>query len=258
MVDSIKLDRGEVTLQVSDLQTISFQKYTEGLASPTHLTLFKIEPLKGVCLLNLSPRLGLTIVDRLLGGPAQSVNLSRELSELETALLDQVGQIVLNEWCQLWPKLNALRPVLLGHENNGRFLTSSPYDCIMLVLSIGVKFGECSEPMELVFPFHTIEPVVRQPEPTTTAESNTAPTRLGLSSWNPNLDDVEVQLDIEWHGLELSAGALSRLKCGDVLMLEENCFDRVEVQLAQQHKFKGRLGSTGDRWAVELTEIVKP
>src|ERR1039457_2032022 len=53
--------RMEVSLQMSKLQTLSYQKYAESLPSPTHLTLFKVEPLKGVCLLDMSPRLGLTI-----------------------------------------------------------------------------------------------------------------------------------------------------------------------------------------------------
>src|SRR5664279_435919 len=65
--------RMEVSLQMSKLQTLSYQKYAEALPNPTHLTLFKVEPLKGVCLLDMSPRLGLTIVDRLLGGTAHSV-----------------------------------------------------------------------------------------------------------------------------------------------------------------------------------------
>ncbi len=94
--------RLEVTMQMLKLQTLSFGKFTEGLASPTHLTLFKVEPLKGVCLLDMSPRLGLTIVDRLLGGPAHGVNASSDLSEIEMALLDQVVLIILSEWCQLW------------------------------------------------------------------------------------------------------------------------------------------------------------
>ena len=249
--------RLEVTIQMSKLQTLSYQKYAEGLPSPTHLTLFKVEPLQGVCLLDMAPRLGLTIVDRLLGGPANSVNFSGELSEIETALLDQVAHLILNEWCQLWQKFDNVRPTLLGHETNGRFLTSSPHDCILLVLSMEVRLGDCTETMELAFPFHTIEPLVRQAGPSAGADSSVAATRSGSPLWNQSLDEVTVRVNTEWHGLEMSAGQLSRLKCGDVLMLEANCFDRVEVRLEQRPKFHGRLGTTGEGWAVELTESVK-
>lgn len=249
--------RLEVTIQMSKLQTLSYQKYIEGLPSPTHLTLFKVEPLNGVCLLDMAPRLGLTIVDRLLGGPAHSVNFAGELSEIETALLDQVSLLILNEWCQLWQKTDSARPVLLGHESNSRFLTSSPHGCIMLILAMEARLGDCTERLEMAFPFHTIEPLVRQPATGAEADASAAATRPVRSFWSPNLAEVGVQINTEWHGLEMSAGDLSRLKCGDVLMLGENCFDRVEVRLEQRPKFHGRLGTTGDGWAVELTENVK-
>src|SRR5258708_28873642 len=71
--------RLEFGLEMSKLQTLSFQRFTEDLANPTHLTMFKVEPLRGICLLDIPKRLGLTIVDRMLGGPALSVNAEREL-----------------------------------------------------------------------------------------------------------------------------------------------------------------------------------
>ncbi len=249
--------RLEFTIQMSKLQTLSFQKYAERLPSPTHLTLFKVEPLKGVCLLDVAPRLGLTIVDRLLGGPAHSVSFSGELSEIETALLDQVAQLILNEWCHLWQKIENVRPVLLGHENNGRFLTSSAHDCTMLVMSMEARLGDCTEQIELAFPFHTIEPLVRLCDAGGEVVPREVSAPSGRLQWNPALDDVSVRLNTAWHGLEMSARELTQLKCGDVLMLEENCFDRVEIRLERQPKFLGRLGRTGDTWAVELTENVK-
>jgi len=157
----------------------------------------------------------------------------------------------------LWQKTDTARPVLLGHENNGRFLTSSAHDCVMLILSMEVRLGDCTEQMELAFPFHTIEPLIHQADPGDGADASAAATKPGRSRWSPNLDEVLVRVNAEWHGLEMSVGDLSRLKCGDVLMLDEDCFDRVEVRLEQRPKFHGRLGTAGGGWAVELTESVK-
>ena len=62
----------------------------------------KPSPCAGVSLLDIPSQLGVIVVDRLLGGPAQAVNLERDLSEIEGALLDQAVQIILNEWCNQW------------------------------------------------------------------------------------------------------------------------------------------------------------
>src|SRR6185503_374356 len=89
--------RLEFSLQMSKLQTITFQKFCESLPNPTHLSLFKVDPLRGIGILEIHPRLGLTIVDRLLGGPAHSITADHDLSEIEMALLDQAVQLILGE-----------------------------------------------------------------------------------------------------------------------------------------------------------------
>jgi flagellar motor switch protein FliM len=248
--------RLEVVVLMSKLQTLSFQRYADALPNPTHLTQFKVEPLKGVCLLDMSPRLGLTFVDRLLGGPAHSVSLNGELSEIEAALLDQVASLILNEWCALWQKIHTTHPVLLGHESNGRFLTSSAHDTVMLILSMEVRVGDCVEQMQLAFPFMTIEPLIRNSAQAADLQTDAASLQSQLR-WNRGFDEVLVQLHVQWQGLELSARQLSNLKSGDVLLMDANCFDRVEVRFEQLTKFFGRLGASGERLAVELSEPAK-
>ena len=63
--------RLEFTVQLAKLQIVGYLKFTESLPNPTHITLFKTDPLKGVGLLVIPPRLGLTLVDRMLGGPGK-------------------------------------------------------------------------------------------------------------------------------------------------------------------------------------------
>jgi flagellar motor switch protein FliM len=247
--------RLEVALQMSSLETLTYEKFIEGLPSPTCLTLCKAEPLRGLCLLNLTPRLGLTLVDRLLGGSALSVNATAELSEIEIALLDQVSLTILKEWCQLWPKGANAPAAVLAHESNARFLNALAPDTLMLALEIEVRLGDCVEPLKFAFPFLAIQPLIgSQAEP---KSADPAAPKAERPQWNPNLEEVPVRLHTEWHGLELSARALAGLKCGDMLMLQPTCFDCVEVRLEQSPKFHGRLGTSGERWAVELTDIIK-
>src|SRR5256885_4201474 len=82
--------RMEFGLKMAKLTTVSYTKFTESLPSPTHLSLFKVEPLVGVGILDINPRLALTIADRLLGGRGHSVKAERYLTEIEIALIEDV------------------------------------------------------------------------------------------------------------------------------------------------------------------------
>ncbi len=251
--------RLEFSLQISDLQPLSYAAFTDSLPDRTHLCLFKLEPLRGIGILELHPRLGLTIIDRLLGGPAQPFNPERDFSEIELALLNQALLIVLSEWSSLWNEILSLQPSLLGHETNARFLQVAPHDTPMLVLSMEARLGECLEQIQLALPGYTLEPLLSKLgasiEPEASPEPAAAP---AAARWNHQYDDLKIPLTASWLDLELTAGELARLQAGDFLELDPHCAQRVSIRISGQPRFAGRLGSVNGRWAVEVQEALKP
>lgn len=247
--------RLEFSLQLAKVHIVSYEKFTATLPSPTHITLFKTDPLKGVGLLVLTPRLGLTLVDRLLGGPGQPAEEQRDLTEIEIALIDQVAALILTEWCNHWPEMRDLRPALLGHENNSHFLQTSLPETAMLILTMNGGIGEPTEQIQLVFPYATIEPLMRLLIPSL-PESDQLPARSAKLKWNSEFDDMPVPVIAEWQGLKMSAGAITRLRPGDVLTLDPACAAQVQLRLGQVPKFTGRAGTSDGKWAVQLTAAV--
>jgi flagellar motor switch protein FliM len=249
--------RIEFNLQMSKLHTLPYAKFAESLSNPTHLALFKVDPLRGISLLDIPPRLGLTIVDRLLGGAAHSVNSERDLSDIESALLDQAILVILNEWCNHWSFTQDLRPALVGHENNPRFLQTATHDTVMLGLGMEARLGDCVEQIQIAIPYYTLEPLVLQMNGQGEAAQKQAGGPAAKRAWNRTLDDVRIPVVAEWEGLELTAREIARLQPGDVLQLSSQCADQVQVRLARIPKFLGRLGTCGPAWAVELTQVLK-
>jgi flagellar motor switch protein FliM len=250
--------RLEVNLKMSKLQTLVYAKFIEALPNPTYLTLFKAEPLRGICVLDVPTRLGLTVVDRLLGGPAHSVNLQRDLSEIEVALLDQVIQLILGEWCSQWNRLQDLRPVMLGHETNGRYLQTSPRDTVMLALAIEVRIGDCLEQLQLGFPYSTLEPLATLLQGSLEAgkpgQEDAAPASV---PWNRILDTVKIPIVAKWQGLEMTVRDMAGLRVGDVLAMNPESAQQIGLELAGLAKFVGRLGTRNNHWAVEITRVLK-
>src|SRR5579859_2562351 len=214
--------RLEFTVQLGKLQIVSYQKFTESLANPTHITLFRTDPLKGIGLLVISPRLALSLVDRLLGGAGQMPETPRDLSEIEIALTDQLATLLLSEWCNHWPEMKELRPALLGHENNSRFLQTASPETSMLILTMEAGSGEQLDPVQLAFPYATVEPLMRQLSPALPG-ADPVPARAAKLTWNPEFDDVNVTASAQWQGLKISAAEIAHMKLGDVLMLRADC-----------------------------------
>ncbi len=250
--------RMEFSLQLGKLDTVPYRAFMAGLADPTHLTLFRIEPLPGICVVDVPSKLAMTIVDRLLGGPAQALPAEGEPSEIEIALLSQAVQVILSEWASYWSGTQELKALILGNENSGRFLRTSPHDSVMLVLRLNARLGECEESIQIAFPHYTIEPLILTLGQASEKATSGAPAvRTEKVAWNPRFADVPVTLTAEWEGVELTARELSNLKVGDVVPLDRSCVDEVTVRFADVPRFKGRLGSSGEKLAVELVTIWK-
>ncbi|MCF7668810.1 MAG: flagellar motor switch protein FliM [Verrucomicrobia bacterium] len=249
--------RLEIGLRIAKLQTLSFQRFIDTIETPSHISLFRIEPLRGIGLIDLPPRLGLTIVDRLLGGTARAIEIDREMSEIETALLDQVIEIVLAEWCGLWGSEMPLRPAILGHESNARFLQTAAHDTVMLVLALEARQGECLEAMQIGLPYYMLEPLVREAESRMgTTETQQEEEEEEKLKWHPALESVNIPVTGEWRGFEMATREVVKLKEGDLLQLEPQSLNEVNIRLGKLLKFKGRLGTCAEKWAVEVSELV--
>lgn len=247
--------RMEFGLKMAKLTTVTYGKFTESLPSPTHLVLFKAEPLIGVGILDINPRLALTIADRILGGRGHSVKAERYLTEIEVALLEDVILIVLEEWCGQWKTEKDLRPLIIGHENNGRFLQTSPKDAIVLALELEVNFGDCSEQMRIGVPYYTIEPMVKKMQAQRQQDA-----AIGVvqkrAAWQKTYDHISLPVRAEWEAFELPLREVASLRVGDVVELPASLMQQTRLLLNGAPKFIGTVGLDGDRVAIQLTRKI--
>lgn len=257
--------RQDFRLEPKDAQPLSFERWAAQAGAPTALTLFRLEPLPGACLANVPLPLGWALVDRLMGGPGRVMDANREFGEIEAALLDQVLQVLLAQWCRCWNDLAELRPALTGRESDARFLSGFAPGATLLTLAFAARCGENEGTITLAFPFATLEPLLRRlvgPLPHTQRAAASAPadspTRpLAESTWNPVFDTVPLTLTISLDQVELSARQIADLKPGDWVGLPPTLAGQARVRAGGKLLFLGRLGTRNQRWAVELTQAAK-
>ena len=248
--------RIEFTLELLSLDTITLPKFMDTTPPPRLMILFKIEPLRGIGILDIPPPLALAIADRMLGGKGFSVN-PRALREVEIALINQMAQIAIKEWCTPWKSVDELRPVLLGHESNPRYLQIGGSDETFYLLKMEAGIGDCIEQMLMVMPVKMLDPLVRNLslDPEGLRKDKTVK-ELVIPKWNPGFDEVNIPLTAEWRDLEITTRDLLNFQVGDVIPLDSTQLNRVEVCLAHLPKYIGRVGSSGPKSAVEITKIL--
>ena len=145
-------------------------------------------------------------MDRLLGGPGQMPPENRDLTDIEVALSDQSAMLILAEWCNHWPEMRDLHATILGHENNSKFLQTSPPDTSMLVLTVAARLPNrrrVSDGVSVCHPGTADAPA----QSAVGRHRERAPTpRPSQPRWNAGFDEVKVPLTVKWQGLKMSAG----------------------------------------------------
>ena len=249
--------RAEFSMELEEVSTMTFQKYTDSAPTPCHLVLFKVEPLQGIGVLDFAPSLGLVLTDRMLGGIGAMVDPDRPLREVEHSLIDQAARILLQEWAENWKTRELLVPRLLGFENNPKFLTICDPDEEVKVLKYTATMGDVFDRVQLVLPVKMSEPLIQQLTADTDVKKKDAASKKSLMpTWNTAYDGVKLHVSAVWDDVEMLSRDLLNFKVGDFLPLKSDSFDRVEVRLADRPKFIGRLGSAAKKSAVEITKHI--
>jgi len=244
--------RMECLLKVSGFQSVTFAKFCEGLPHPTHISLFQIEPLRGVGMVEMSLKLGLAMADRLLGGKGRSVGPDRVLSEIETTLLEEGAMLVLKEWTHLWEdSVTKLKPQCIGTESSGRFLQTASPESNFMVLQLEVSFGETKEQLQLGVPFVMFEPFVRrmQSSPVQVDEPN-----VKQRQWRASYAAISVPIVAEWRVREITLAEVLKFQTGDVIPLGRDAIHDTRLRLSATEEYSGTLGVQNGHLAVQLRQ----
>ncbi len=245
--------RTEFNLELDDLGADLYSTFTQSVKTPSCVTLFKVQELNGVGLLDVNAHLSATVVDRILGGRGSTNPEERGLTDIEKALVEDFNLIILEEWCKQWESTRKLTPSIIGTETTGKFLQTSPPDAMMLILSMEASFGDVSGPLRVAVPYYTLEPVLTK----LLASSDNSASKTSTTSalkWHEIYDHIPVPVSAEWDAFELSVRDMLNLEVGDVVELNPALIDKTNLRIEDRTCFVGEIGIDADQVAFQVNE----
>ncbi|HAU59209.1 MAG TPA: hypothetical protein DCW45_02460 [Opitutae bacterium] len=245
--------RTEFNLELEDLTADLYSNFTQSIKTPSCVSMFKMQELNGVCLLDVNSHLSATVVDRILGGRGSTNPEERGLTDIEKALVEDFNQIILQEWCKQWESTMSLTPSIIGSESSGKFLQTSPADAMMLIMSMEASFGDVSGPMRIAVPYYTMEPVLSRLLASVSSEETktTRPPR-----WHEVYDNIPVKVSAEWDAFELSLRDLSNLEVDDIIEMDSALIEKTKLRIESRTCFTGEVGLEGDQVAFQVNESI--
>lgn len=245
--------RTEFNLELDDLNADLYVNFTQSVKTPSCVTLFKLQELNGVCLLDVNSHLSATVVDRILGGRGSTNPEERGLTDIEKALVEDFNQIILEEWCKQWEGIMSLTPSIIGTESTGKFLQTSPTDAMMLILTMEASFGDVSGPLRIAVPYYTMEPVLSR---LLMAAANEEKQVSRPPRWHDIYDDIPVAVSAEWDAFDITLRDLANLSVDDVIEMSPDLLGNTKLRIEGRTCFIGEIGLEGEQVAFQVNESI--
>lgn len=232
---------------------MTYAEYIASLSYPACLGVFGMRPLKGGALIEIQPGMVLYMIDRILGGVGRSATVTRELTEIERALVSKLLKRILEDLQGAWSRVGSLDFDLLNLEVNPGFLQLTAPTDMAILICFDLKVGEVEGAMSLCFPFSMLEPIIPN---------------LSVRRWiswhkeeKDHAGDAEIVQALPAVGLNvrallgsipLSIHELRHLKPGDIMRLEVGPSSLGVLEIEGVPKYAVKVGTSHRKRAVQV------
>ena len=245
--------RMNMDFSVKNLAVQQYSDYTQSIASPSHVSLFKIKEISGVGLLEIGATLALAMVDRSLGGRGVAVKEPRLLTAIESTMVDDICQLIVDEWTHQWKDYIKLTGQIIGQETTGRFLQTSSPDSAILVLTLEATLGEVKEDLRIGIPYYSITPILTKIQEITKKAEKSSSTPDSYS-WRSSYNDISVKASSEWNVKTTTVQDILSLEPGDFLQLSPSIVNHTFLRIAGKDCFVGEFGKNEEGVALKITK----
>lgn len=250
--------RKSVQVEVMNSEAVTYSEFSNALSNPVLLGIVNFAPLHGNIIIEMASNLGYAIVDRMLGGRGDTLDKTREFSEIELLIIERILIVCVNLLVEPWENVVDIHPHLERIETNSQYAQIiSPSEMIAIV-TINVKIGNVEGLMNICLPYITVEDVID---------------KLNTRYWYANIQShderdyaeaiesiinkAHVPIKAVLGKSSVSVMDFATLQPGDIIKLDRAVEDELDIYVGDIRKFTALPGSSGDKYAVRVTSVLR-
>lgn len=248
--------RTYVQLTVISVEQFSYEEFIGNIEKNSLLGVFEANPLPGSMVMEFSPNVASVMFDRLLGGQGNALNQSSDLTEIETSIIERIFTKALDCFQEAWTSVIRLSPSLKEIEMNPQFLTTSPPNETVIMVSLQTKIGEVEGVINLCLPHLVLEKILPKLSARHwLANQKKEKANHEVAALEQKLQNTKMSVKAVLGNSTINIEDFLNLKNGDVIRLHESFSDPVTVLVDDKQKFFAQPGVSKGRLAVQITEV---
>lgn len=236
----------------------AYAEYVDSLDSETYLTLFSVDPMPGLGVLDIPLHATMMCLDHMLGGPGSHVQPQRPLTEIEGRVIGGLVDRLLAEMRYSVASLVPLEPQVTGHEYSPQFAQVAGAADVMVVITLELLIGDDTHPMSVCMPFTGLLPfLVKAAAPTPLSDRERAQRVRAGQLLTQQFEDVPVDVSVRCRGTHIDPATLGALQVGDVVRLAHPAAAPLDVTVGGATFAHATAGTHGHRVAALIVGTPK-
>ena len=249
--------RSMVSVEVMNSEAVTYSEFANALINPVILAVADFKPLKGSVIMELSPNMGFSIIDRLLGGSGKGIEKIREFTDIERVILERMFIQFVQLLVEPWENVVELEPMLEKIETNSQVVQIiSPNEIIALV-TLNIKIGNVAGMMNICIPHLVIESIMD---------------KLNTKYWFAQKEqelgpsyEIYIQKMIKRSKIPIRAilgkthvtiKEFLELQRDDIVTLDKDIDSDLDVYVGNILKFSGSPGEYKNKLAIKINQVI--
>lgn len=250
--------RKTAQVSVTSSETVTFSEFTNALSNPVILEVINFAPLNGTVIVELASNLGFAMIDRMLGGPGEPLEKSRDFSEIEMSILEKIMVISMQLMREPWKNVLDINPMMERIETNAQFAQIIAPNDMIAIVTLNLKVGDVEGLMNICLPYLTLESVMDKLN--TKYWFSTMQSKNDIN-YEAYLEALIKRVDVPVKALlgqtSISVSDFINLQCGDIIRLDSEVDGDLSVYVGNIKKFTALPGTEKDRYAVRVTTVIR-
>lgn len=244
-----------VNVNVTSVDQIYYSEYVLSVASPACLFTFEIADMDIKGIIEFSPELAFTLVERLLGGSGTGTKQTNIITPIEQKILGVVVERAMEDLEKAWQAIDNYEFKLDRFEPDIDFAQiTSPSESVLLI-SFEIGFGEMSFLMNICFATYAFDPVLAKIS--SQKFSSIRPSKYkGTTSQEiiaSKIYEAEVPLRVELGKSRIMLKELLALEKDDMIKLETRTTDDAIVKIDNREILFAKIGVLNNKKAIKVT-----
>lgn len=250
--------RKTAQVSVTSSETVTFSEFTNALSNPVILGVINFAPLNGTVIVELASNLGFAMIDRMLGGPGEPLDKSRDFSEIEMSILEKIMVISMQLMREPWKNVVDINPMMERIETNAQFAQIIAPNDMIAIVTLNLKIGDVEGLMNICLPYLTLESVMDKLNTKYWFSTMQANNDVNYEEYLETLiKRVDVPVKALLGQTTIAVSDFINLQCGDIIRLDSKVDGDLSVYVGNIKKFTALPGTNKERYAVRVTTVIR-